>query len=124
MWVVTDINEEQKQKEKGVPCERCLQGRAAFLPVVCNTHGGLGRRAWKWLEDAFQRKIDGAGGPAEKHAVRLELMTSLAEISCEVHKRNSRILGANASDQAGGCAPCAPELFAEIRRDEVVQDCV
>ena len=124
MWIVTDSNEVQKQKEKGEACARCLQGRAAFLPVVCNTHGGLGRRGWMWLEAAFQRKIDEAAGAAEKHSIRLEMSTSLAEISCEVHRRNSRILGANASPQAGGQPPAAPELFSEIRRDALIQDSI
>ena len=123
MWVVTDANEVQKEKEKGKPCARCLQGRATFLPVVCNTHGGLGRRAWEWLQEAFQRKIDAATSAAEKHAVRIELNTSLAEISCEVHRRNSRIMGANAVPQAGGKAPEAPEIYKELRRDDVVQEC-
>jgi hypothetical protein len=108
MYVVTDHNEELKVREKSEACERCLQGRATFLAVVCNTHGGLGRMAYAWLRDAFQRKVDEATNDGAKRAARLELETSLAEIGCAVLVRNSMILAANARGQAsGGAAPSA-----------------
>ena len=100
MWVVTDYNEVLKEKEKGEPCKRCLQGRVLFMPVVCNSHGGLGRRAYEWLREAFQRKMDGATDTSAKFSVRLELETSLAEISCAVLVRNSMIMAANARDES------------------------
>ena len=83
-----------------------MQGRATFLAVVCNTHGGLGRLAYAWLRGAFQRKIDAATDDGAKRVARLELETSLAEIGCAVLVRDSMILAANARGQAsGGVAP-------------------
>jgi hypothetical protein len=95
MFVVTDYNELLKDKEKGEACKRCLQGRAEFIPIVCNSHGGLGRRAYEWLRDAFQRKVDDAADEGAKVSARLELVTALAEISCAVFQRNSMIMAAN-----------------------------
>jgi hypothetical protein len=123
MYVVTDHNEELKVREKSEACERCLQGRATFLAVVCNTHGGLGRMAYAWLRDAFQRKVDEATNDGAKRAARLELETSLAEIGCAVLVRNSMILAANARGQAsGGAAPRASEVFDGTRGEDVMQN--
>ena len=122
-YVVTDANEKQKQTEKGEVCKQSLQGRAEFLPVVANTHGALGRRAWKFLRDGFQRKIDEAMDPTAKHAARLELMTSLVEMNVAVFVRNSMIMSANATAQGGGSAPQPSEGLCDRRRDEVMQEC-
>ena len=121
--MVTDANEKQKQKEKGPPCKRCLQGRAEFLPVVANTHGAPGRRAWQFLRDGFQRKIDETDDPAAKRAAALELMTSLVEMNVAVFIRNSMIMSANATEQGGGVAPPADEVLRDTTRDEVMRDC-
>ena len=109
-----------KTKEKGETCRRCLQGRVEFMPVVCNTHGGLGRVAHEWLREAFQRKIDEADDEGAKRSARLELETALAEIGCAVLTRNSMILAANArGPETGGPAP-ETEVFMDVRSDEVL----
>lgn len=124
MFVVTDHNELLKVKEKEEVCRRCLQGRVEFLPVVCNSHGGLGRRAYKWLVDAFQRKIDEAATDAAKFSAKLERHTSLAEIACAVLVRNSMIMAANARGPVfGGRAVCAAELEG-LEHDDVVLDAI
>lgn len=121
MYAVTDHNELLKIKEKDEACRRCLQGRAAFLPVVCNSHGGLGRRAYKFLWDGFQRKIDHAPDVAAKYSAMLERQTALAEIACAVLVRNSFIMAANLrGPSAGGAAP-PPDLFEGLRREDVMQ---
>jgi hypothetical protein len=120
MYVVTDICELTKVREKGPACQKCLEGRAVFLPVTCNSHGGLGRQAWDWLHEEFQVKIDDATSVAGKRGARLELETSLAEISCAVLKRNSMIMSANAHPQMGGVAPCPPSLFECVQPSDVM----
>ena len=122
MYAVTDVNELLKEKAKGEHCRRSLHGRAEFLPVVCNTHGGLGRRAMDWLREAFQNKIDGATEPAAKHSARLELTTTIAEIACAVLNRNAMIMATNAWPQASDAMPAAAEIFDGVRRDDVSQD--
>ena len=84
MFVVTDLNERLKVASKAGVCTSSFNERAEFLPVVCNSHGGLGRVAWEWLSAAFQRKADNTVGTASKRAVRLEFETSVAEISVAV----------------------------------------
>ena len=123
MYVVTDHNEVLKIREKGEACRRCLQGRVEFMPVVCNTHGGLGRRAYIWLRDAFQRKIDEAPEEAGRHSARLEFLTSLAEISCAVLERNSLIMAANTRTPSAGGRPAVVDLFGDVRGDDVMQEC-
>ena len=122
MFVVTDRNEELKVKEKEPWCQRCLQGRVQFLPVVCNSHGGLGRRAYVWLTEAFQRKIDVAPTVAAKYAARLELDTALAELSCAVLRRNSMIMAANVRGAAGGGPATVTALFHDVQRGDVMHD--
>ena len=122
MFVVTDYNEELKERSKGDPCRKTYAGRARFLPVVCNTHGGLGRKAWTWLTEAFQQKIDMAADSTAKHIARLEFQTLVAEISCAVLRRNSMMLEANAWPKAGNSAPPLDMMFADLRRDDVMQD--
>ena len=122
MYAVTDHNEALKVKEKSEACARCLQGRAEFLAVVCNTHGGLGRQAYAWLRAAFLRKVDEATDDGAKRAARLELDTSMAEIGCAVLRRNSMILAANArGQQTGGRAPRASEVLDGASSGDVMQ---
>jgi hypothetical protein len=124
MFVVTDHNELLKVKEKEEVCRRCLQGRVEFLPVVCNSHGGLGRRAYKWLVEEFQRKIDAATTDAARYSARLERHTSLAEIGCAVLVRNSMIMAANVRGPVfGGRAVCSEELEG-LGQGDVVLDAV
>ena len=124
LFVVTDRNEELKIKEKEPWCQRCLQGRVSFLPVVCNSHGGLGRRAHAFLTEGFQRKIDAAPTVAAKYSARLEFETSLAEISCAVLRRNSMIMAANVRGSVGGGRTTITALFGDVARGDVMQDCV
>jgi hypothetical protein len=124
MYVVTDHNEVLKIREKGEACRRCLQGRVEFVPVVCNTHGGLGRRAYAWLRDGFQRKIDEAADEAGKHSARLELVTALAEIACAVLERNSLIMAANVRGPSTGGRPPVADLFGDVRSDDIMQECM
>lgn len=119
MYVVTDTNERLKDNEKGTVCEKYLGGRAVFLPLVCNSHGGLGRLAWQWLQDAFRRKRD--EGEAEvRHMVRLEFETAVAEIACAVLNRNAMIMAANAHPVASGTALPVADVLWDARCDEVM----
>ena len=122
MYAVTDHNELLKIKEKDAACRRCLQGRAAFIPVVCNSHGGLGRRAHNFLNEAFQRKIDDAADPTAKRAAQLEWQTTLAEIACAVLNRNSFIMAANVRGPVTGGAPPPNDLFEGMESEDVMQD--
>ena len=101
MNVVTDAAEKLKRLQKEPSCSRCLQGRARFLPVICNSHGGIGREAWNFLRDGFKRKSDKAPTPPAKQRVAMQLMNSVAEIACAVLRRNSMMMAANASPIAG-----------------------
>ena len=119
MFVVTDVNDKLKIDSKAGACQRSFNGRAEFLPVTCNSHGGLGRAAWEWLFESFQRKSDKAVGAAMKRAVRLEFETSVAEIGVAVLRRNAMIMMTNAAPQAGTPTPAPPQLFTEVQASDV-----
>ena len=102
-----------------VPKVNSFNDRAEFLPVVCNSHGGLGRVAWDWLSVAFQRKADSAVGTASKRAVRLEFEASVAEISVAVLRRNAMIMAMNATPQANAQTPLPPLLLTEVPPDDI-----
>ena len=55
MFAVTDVNDRLKIDSKAGACRRSFNGRAEFLPVTCNSHGGLKRAASEWLFESFQR---------------------------------------------------------------------
>ena len=53
-YVVTDDNEKEEEKEKGPPCERCLEAAARSFCQSRREHARataplLGRRAWQFL---------------------------------------------------------------------------
>jgi hypothetical protein len=122
MYVVTDAVEALKRSEKEPACRRCLHGRAVFLPVVCNSMGGLGREAWEWLVGAFRRAGDGTQNAAEKQRLAMLLQTSLAEITVAVQNRNSMILDAGATVVARERAPVMREedaVMDDVRLSEL-----
>ena len=123
LFVVTDAVEALKRHEKEPACRRCLHGRAVFLPVVCNSLGGLGREAWEWLVAAFRRMSDNAQSSAVKQRATLLLHTSLAEISVAVQNRNSMILDANATvvaRQMTMAADADDAVMADVQMGDVV----
>ena len=89
MYVVTDVNEKAKNRDKGELCSKLLQGRARFVAVVLNSHGGLGRGPWEWMLDAFQCKMDEAANEEVRQRLRLVMDTAMAEMACAVYQRNS-----------------------------------
>ena len=124
MYVVTDATEALKRHEKEPACRRCLHGRAVFLPVVCNSLGGLGREAWEWLVAAFRRKADGMQSMVEKQRVTMLLQTSLAEITIAVQNRNSMILDANATVVARERSQTLgedDEVMADVQLGDVIE---
>ena len=125
MYVVTDVVEAVKRHEKEPACQRCLHGRAVFLPVVCNSLGGLGREAWEWLVDAHRRMADDTQSSAGKQRVAMMLQLSLAEITIAVQNRNSMILDANATvkaRQAPMAAAVGEVSMSDVQMGDVVDN--
>ena len=89
---------------------------------MCNSHGGIGRQAWKWLSEAYQTEVDKAPDVASKYTTRLQLQVAVAEIGVAVLRRNSFIMAANASPTAGGDAPPTDEVYGDASRGDVMQE--
>ena len=59
---------------------------------------------------------------ASKYTARLEMQVAIAEIGVEVLRRNSLIMGANASPTAKCDAPPTEEVYQDTGRGDVMQE--